>query len=256
MKEDRSFVLKIVFIVIIGLSITTFIFTYRRAKDEVLNHQSNSENVGSSVVKVEKTPSALGGERLRVPQNKGKKVLPSQEKRLIPSRRDRPFDRQRAQSRNAQQMDSGLLFQDDLFKVQGQTYSQVANAFATTKENRDLYSPDDIMGERDNFIFVKGQRDEGSYPLLYNHRSKRLGVLTGQLIITFIDRQAFDRREANLSENESEVSKHPGALISVISFEDEQVGLGKLEERKTFWEGQPGIKAVKIEVLESQRLLK
>lgn len=254
--KDRKFTLKLVFIVIIGLACVVFILKFRQAKKVIENQASQKVEKNHSTQNPDKQKSDDEGPRSPQAEIKNTK---GPLKKLVPSNRDLPFDsrEKRTEQIPLQQLGGGVQLKGSIVKVKGKSYSQVENVYAIPKERKDEFNPEDVLYERGPYTIVKS--DEGvprdALNLAYNHRTKRLGVITGQLIVKFTEKEAYENRFQNFSKAEKEVAAHPSIKTSILLLEGAQT-LEDLKKRGSFWGSLPGIKAAEVEVLEAEILLK
>lgn len=257
-SERRKFALRLVFIVIIGLSAVVFILKFRQARNEV---RSKTSAAGKEPTP-KGEPKRIKNVSPRTPQTK-KKILisPHQKtgKKLVRSQRTAPFDskEKRTQQRPLFQLGSGVRLKDDILKIKGQGYSEVENIFAIDSERKDQYQPNEILYDRGPYTVVKLEDGlpENGKRMAYNHRTRRLGLITGQIILKFSDAEAYSSRHLNYQGYEREVGNHPNIQTTILKLEGD-LSLEDLKKRESFWVSLPGIKAAQVEVLEAEILLK
>lgn len=270
-KGNRRFTLSLVFIVIIGLSLVVFILKMRQARERIIlegNKAQPTKPIGSqSQNKVEKKEESNQDSKKtpdspRNPQGDNTASQLPRKKKLLPSPHIRQFDgpEKRTKQKPLFQLDSTgdeIRLASNVQSIGNEKYNEVENVFAIPEEKREEFDSEDILYERGPFIIVKvdGQAPAGAMAVAYNQRTRRLGVVTGQMILRFNDSEAFEKRSQNFQNGEVEIVGHPNTLTSILSVQNEP-SLQNLKKRESFWSSLPGIKAAKVEILESEILLK
>jgi hypothetical protein len=259
-RENRKFDLRLIFIVIIGFSCIFFILKFRQAKQEI-SHLTEKPIVAKNSSPSQ--PRELKEKDLpRKPQAKRKALVPSDRKirkKLIPAKRDKSFDppEKRTQQKPLFQLGPDIQLGDEIVQVKGRSYSEVENVYAVSNERKDEFSAEEILYERGPYVIVKSEEGlpKDGKRLAYNHRTRRLAIITGQIILRFSENSAFENRGQHLVSGESEVATHNSIMTAVLRLEGAQ-SLEDLKKRESFWGSLPGIKAANVEVLEAEILLK
>ncbi len=250
-KSKRRFALLVLFIVIIGGAVIFFILNMRQARQVVKDLVQESSAV------VEK-----GGpeKEIKLEERKPQQTprLPARNhKGLVPSKRDQPIGR-RGQNPHSYALKRPLKYRGQFQDVLGQTYAEIENIIAIPLEQRDQYGIDDIIAEKNNrlLIYTDGvDRPLGSMGVVHNIRTKRLGLLTGTLKITFSESEEFDERGQHIREPFVEKRTFPAIRLSLIEPKN-ALNLIELQSEKTYWQGLSGIKSVEIEIIETNRQVK
>lgn len=136
---------------------------------------------------------------------------------------------------------------------------EVGNLIAIDSKLSDEINPEDIIDERLGKVFVPKEvaNDYVSKSLQnrvsYNLRTKRLGIITGKLLINFNSDQAFkDRREAYQSlgnDFANEVASFEVTKFAIINLKGSQSLAELLSLEKSLGQ-RPGIKRVRTEIIE------
>ena len=261
-KEMRSFTLKVLFIVIVGLSAVAFIFKFRQAKNEIKKHVEAEKEFSSKSSQPEEVKKAK-----RVPQEESQRQRETdktvKKRKLIPAKRDkrkvRPF--QKSSSKTLYQLNrekGDIRLKDEEFSINSESYLEVENIFAVKEEFKDSFNEEDILYQRGPYVLIKAEdypTERESLRVAYNRRTAQLGLITGQVILRFLTASAFENRKNLFVEGIEERANYSEVLTSIVFVETKE-GLSEIEKLGTYWRSLPDLKAVEIEILEAQIVIK
>lgn len=245
-KDKRRFSLLVIFIVIIGLSAVVFILKMRQARNSLSEVIQTREK---TLVK-EKETSIV---QKRIPQNSFKKPVPEL-KRLAPSVKVLPVSK-RGKNPHSFKLKRPLKYAGEYELVKGVSYVDLENVIAVNPRERDRFEKEDIITEKNNhlFVFVEGNAiPEGSLRVVHNIRTKKLGLLTGTLLLKFSSIEDFEERVQFIRENFKEKRTFPAIKLSLIESLT-PLTLSDLQKEKSYWQGVQGLKSVEIEIIEDDR---
>lgn len=258
-NDNRRFTVVLVFIVIIGLSLIAGILKFRQAKREVkefsLQNQERQKVPGLSPK--ENSSSNQVDQSSRLPQHKEEELPKGTQKKLIPSKRDRPPRPRKIRKMNG--LFSSLKYSNQYYDLEGADYLLVENMAAVSLDQKDRYSSEEIVGERHNKLFILIQDGESApsdaLGVAYNTRSKRLALVTGTLKIRFEDQSSFEERLQHFHQGIREKRTFDAIKLSLVEFQN-PMDLEGLYREQTKWQQISGVKEVSLELLESEIVVK
>lgn len=273
-KDHRKFTVALVFIVVIGLSLVAFIFKFRQARNEVMQLQqkdgSTSEErqivPGLKPVQGNTWQNAKEKESSREPDQSTNGRSKTSGPKLVPANRGAYESYKVSKGKRSFpslfHLDRQVEFTGDYERLGADEFLEVKNIKAFPEEMKDRFSEDEIIGLKNDRVYVyvkEGDDLEEALGVAYNTRTKRLGLLTGTLKIRFRDRQAFDRRSQFIRSPFFEKRTFTGIKLSLIegpSSIEQTTTLETLKSEQAYWQSIAGVKSVEVEVLEGEITVK
>lgn len=250
-REKRHFSLVVLLVIILGLSAITFIVFYKEAKNlaiqtPIFQKQSIKENSTSTLVQrreLKRKPAQRRENQVT--------LMDIAKARKGGKRRD-----QKEEKQNGKKNGIELTFKKTNFSSRNFPYQELSNIVAVSNEYRDQFPIEEIVGRQGKNIFVYRDQAEGlpSRAVAFNNRSRGLGLITGVLSIRF-EKELFTSRQEIFLSDESETRSFPAIGLSLVKVEGE-VSLEKLYSRRERLLGSPGVRAVEIEILEHDQIIK
>ncbi len=199
-KVQRRFDLRLIFILILGLSILFGILIFRNVKGLIKNPpQYQMDDDPKGTLRLRKGMNKLQRQEHFAQHSAQINKAARREKLALKGQplHSRPVDKfpSRALPLFIDPSSLELIPLEASAKAQVQ---EVANLVALKKDYKENFDASDIVQEKMGRIFVardKAQGLEGQERVSYNLRTKQLGVITGKLFLKFSSAEAFRQRE-------------------------------------------------------------
>ena len=248
-KRKRKFDLRLIIIIIIGLSIVFGILIFRKVKQAIQNPPVYSESGAAPALK----QRGLNREQRQKHFEKRREQVNQAAKREKLALKGRPL-RPRQQRDIPHFIDEGQVKLSKLPDGVNSRYREVENIVSMSSSFKDQFDEADIIDEKMNRIFVERDRASGMEfdKVSFNQRTKQLGVITGKLLLRFVDRDGFEKRSDLYPKDAEEERVFEATHLAIIAVGDRS--LSELLEIEKSLSQRQQLKHVKIEILENGKV--
>lgn len=258
-SKQRRFDLKLIFVIIIGLSCVFAILIFRNVKKVIQNPpEYKMDRKEQGTLKRRKGMSAqeraehFEKHKNKIAQAARQEKLAPKGRLLIAKPQNKFPSREIPVYINPQNLELIPLKKGLRSRVQ-----EVSNIIAVNKSFVEQFDSSDILDEKMGRIFVrkeKAQELEGER-VSYNLRTKQLGVITGKLFLKFSSAENFEKRREIYPESLREQRVFEATQLAILE-SNGQYSLNELLSLEFSLSQRPELQRVRVEILEHGKTTK
>ncbi len=246
-KKQRKFDLKLIVIIVLGLSITFGILIFRQVRKVI---QNPPEYVKDQVLTL-KQKKGMNREEIRKHFEAHKDQIHQAAKKERLALQGRPI-RDISHFIDVKKLKLAPLEVGQISQVR-----EVTNLVALRSEYKDQFEASDILDEKLGRVFVKKDKAHAfkSESVSFNERTRQLGVITGRILMRFKTIEDFEKRLEIYPSGSQEQRVFESTLYSIVEFKEDQTpSFSELLELEKELSVRPELKRVKVEILENGKV--